>query len=100
MNVVTRGNVRSVVGFVAQHLPGVVPFRPMSVPIQGNGLMRVIYAVKRLLNKLVSYTTSVLILAKNLLSAVYVAVGLCIMATVTSIRSVVGARGSRFTKNA
>ena len=53
-----------------------------------------------LLNVLISDTTSVLILAKNLLSVVYAAAGLCMVATATVIKNVVGARGSRFMKNA
>ena len=72
----------------------------MSVLIQENGLMPVVYAVQRLLNNLVSYTTSVLIMAKNLLSVVYAAVDFCMVALATNIKSAVGARGSRFMRNA
>ena len=63
-------------------------------------LILVIYAVQRLLNKLVSYTTSVLIMAKNLLHVLYAAAGLCIVATVTNIKNVVAVLGSGSTKNA
>ena len=63
-------------------------------------LTSVLYATQGLLNRLISYTTSVLIMAKNLLHVLYPAAGLCIVATVTNIKNVVAVRGLRFTKNA
>ena len=71
----------------------------MNAVILEKDLILVIYAVQRLLNKLVSYTTSVLIMVKGLLYAVYAAVDLCMVALAIIIRSVVGARGSRFMKS-
>ena len=72
----------------------------MSVLIQESGLMPATYATQDLLTRLVSYFTSVLILAKGLLHVLYAAADLCIVATATVIKNVVGARGSRFMKNA
>ena len=84
----------------AQRLPSLATFRDMSVLIQENGLMPVISAMQDLLTRLVSYTISALTLAKSLLSVVYAAAVLCMVATATVIKNVVGARGSRFMKNA
>ena len=72
----------------------------MNAVILEKDLILVIFAVQRLLNKLISYTTSALILAKNLLSVVYAAVALVRLVVATFIRHVVAARGSRFMKNA
>ena len=58
--------------------------------------MPVISAMQHFLSRLASYTTSVLILVKSLVSVIYAAVGLCMVATATVIKNVVGARGSRF----
>ena len=74
--------------------------KPMIVLILESDLTRVIYAVQDLLSGLASYTTSVLIMVKNLLSVLYAAVGLARVATATIIRSAVGVRGSRSTRNA
>ena len=60
----------------AQRLPSLATFRDMSVLIQENGLMPVIYAMQDLLIVLASDTTSVLITAKSLLHVLYAAVGL------------------------
>ena len=100
MSAVTRENVRTLAMSVVQRLPNLLPFKLMNEFTVGSDLTRVIYAMQGLLIYLVSYTTSVLILAKSLLSVVYAAAGLCMVATATVIKNVVGARGSRFMKNA
>ena len=91
---------RSHVVSAAQRLLILALFRTMSVLILESDLTRVIYAVQDLLSGLASYTTSVLIMVKNLLSVLYAAVGLARVATATIIRSAVGVRGSRSTRNA
>ena len=83
----------------AQRLPCLPASDNMSVSIQGNGPMPVIYATQDLLTRLLSYTTSVLIMVKGLLYAVYAAVDLCTVALAIIIKNVVGARGSRFMKS-
>ena len=100
MSVRILANVHTLAHFARQHLPGIPPFRDMSVLILEKDLILVIYAMRALLIRLVLYTTSVLILAKSLLSVLYAAAGLCMVATATVIKNVVGARGSRFMKNA
>ena len=62
--------------------------------------MPVIYAMQDLLTRLVSYFTSVLILAKNLLSVLYAAAGLPIVAIATVIKNAVAVFGSGSTRNA
>ena len=84
----------------AQRLPSLATSEIMSVSIQGNGPMPATYATQGLLNKLASSTTSVLTLAKGLLHVIYAAVALARVATATIIRSAVGVRGSRSTRNA
>ena len=84
----------------AQHLPSLPASDIMSVLIQENGLLLVIYAMQGLIIDLVSYTTSVLILAKNLLNVLYVAVALGTIALATVIRSAVDVLGSRSTRSA
>ena len=80
-------------------MPSVPASDIMSVSIRGSDLMPVISATYDLLNKLISYTTSVVTLAKGLVSVIYAAVDFCMVATATNIKSDVGARGSRFMKN-
>ena len=84
----------------AQRLPSVLLFKTMSASTLENDLMPVSCAMQDFINRLASYTTSVLIMVKGLLSVVYAAAGLRIVATVTNIKNAVGARGSRFMKNA
>ena len=96
MSVRILGSVHTLAHFVRQHLPSLPAFRPTSVSIQGNDLMPVISATQALLTRLVSYIISALTLAKGLLFVIYAAADLCIVATATVIKNVVGARGSRF----
>ena len=100
MNAVTRENVRTLAMSVAQRLPNLPPFKLMNEFTVGSDLTRVIYAMQGLLIDLVSYTTSVLILAKNLLNVLYVAVALGTVALATVIRSAVDVLGSRSTRSA
>ena len=74
--------------------------KPMSVLTQESDLMPVISATYDLLNKLASYTTSVLITAKSLLLVLYAAVGLARVAIATGIRNVVAVLESRSMRNA
>mgnify|MGYP006874406673 FL=1 len=100
MNAVTRENVRTLAMSVVQRLPNLLPFKLMNEFTVGSDLTRVIYAMQGLLIDLVSYTTSVLILAKNLLNVLYVAVALGTVALATVIRSAVDVLGSRSTRSA
>ena len=100
MNGRILGSVRTFAVCATQHLPRLPTFRSMSVSIQGNDLTPVISAMRDLLSRIASYTTSVLTLAKGLLSVVYAAADLARLALATVIKNVVGARGSRFMKNA
>ena len=93
-------SVHTLAHFVRQHLHSLPASDNMSVSIQGNGPMPVIYAMQDLLFRLISVTTSVLILVKGLLSVIYAAVALARVALATIIRSAVGVRGSGSTKNA
>ena len=72
----------------------------MNARILENNLSNVISATYVLLNKLASYTTSVLTMANSLLHVIYAAVALARVALATFIRHAVGARGSKFMKNA
>ena len=100
MSVRILASVHTLAHFVRQHLPSLPASDNMSVSIQGNGPMPVIYAMQDFLNRLASYTTSVLTLAKSLLHVIYAAVALARVALATFIRHAVGARGSRFMRNA
>ena len=80
-------------------MPSLSPFRTMSVSTRERSRTSASYAMQDLLNVLISDTTSVLILVKNLLHVLYAAAGLCTVATATVIKNVVGARGSRFMKS-
>ena len=93
-------SVRLAVVSAAQRLPSLSTFRAMNARILERSRTSASYAMQDLLTVLISDTTSVLTLAKNLLSVIYAAVGLVGMALATNIKSDVGARGSRFMKNA
>ena len=100
MSVRILASVRSAVVSAVQRLPSVPASDIMSVSIRGSDLMPVISATYDLLNKLISYTTSVLTLAKGLLSVLYAAADLARVALATFIRHAVGARGSGSMRNA
>ena len=100
MSVRILASVHTLAHYVRQHLPSLPASDNMSVSIQGNGPMPVIYAMQDFLNRLASNTTSVLITPKNLPYVVYAAVGLPIMAIATVIKNAVAVLGSGSTKNA
>ena len=83
-----------------QRLPGMAAFRHMNAVTREKDLSSVIYAVQDFLNKLASYTTSVLTMAKDLLSVLTAAVDLHTVTLATVIRSAVDVLGSRSMRSA